>query len=232
MSVFPTADPARKLTVEYWSDPLCIWAYVAQPKLDRVLERWGDRLDVHYHIVPVFGSLPWRFREGSWKESGVEGRVASTARVAKQFGFDNISGEVWRDECPASSWAPGIAIKSVFALEERGDFAPGSGAAYQWALRRAFFEDNRNVARRSVQFEVAEAMGIDRAPIERFRDDGTGIALLWEDDQKRNESRIQGSPTYVFDGGLAQLFGNFKERVLQSTIGELLDDLEQGASSC
>jgi len=222
----------RRLSFEYWSDPLCIWAYVAQPRLDRILERYGDRLDVRYHVVPVFGSVPWRFREGSWKKSGVEGRVAATARVAAQFGYTNITGEVWRDNCPASSWAPGIAITSVFALEEQGELAEGSGAAYQWAIRRAFFEDNRNVARRSVQFEVAESLGIPRAPIERFRDDGSGIALLWEEDQLRNEMKIQGSPTYVFDGGRARLFGNFKERVLQSTIAELLEDLDSGGSAC
>lgn len=232
MSESTSTPNARRLSFEYWSDPLCIWAYVAQPKLDRILEQYGDRLDVRYHVVPVFGSVPWRFREGSWSTSGVEGRVAATARVAAQFGYTNITGEVWRDNCPASSWAPGIAIKSVFALEEQGTFEPGTGAAYQWAIRRAFFEDNRNVARRVVQFEVAEQLGITREPIERFRDDGTGIALLWEDDQRRNDARIQGSPTFLFDGGRARLFGNFKERVLQSTISELLEDLASGGSAC
>lgn len=226
-----TASP-RRLSFEYWSDPLCIWAYVAQPRLDRVLAHHGDSLDVRYHIVPVFGSLPWRFREGPWSAGGVAGRVAATARVAAQFGHDGITGAVWRDDCPASSWAPGIAIKSVFALEARGDAPEGSGAAYQWALRRAFFEDNRNVARRSVQFEVAEALSVSRSAIEALRDDGTGLALLWEDDQRRTETRIQGSPTYVFDGGRARLYGNFKERVLRSTIDELLDDLAGGASAC
>ena len=51
----------RRIAFSYWSDPLCIWAYVAQDKLDRTLREWGEKLDVSYRIVPVFGSLPWRF---------------------------------------------------------------------------------------------------------------------------------------------------------------------------
>jgi len=227
-----SSDQTRRLTFEYWSDPLCIWAYVAQPRLDAVLARYGNALDVRYHVVPVFGSVPWRFREGSWAKSGVGGRVAATQKVAARFGHDDITGACWRDDCPASSWAPGMAIKAVFELEDSGKLEPGRGAAYQWALRRAFFEDNRNIALRDVQLDVARAEGIETTPITRLLDDGTALALLWEDDNLRNDNRIQGSPTYVFDGGRARLYGNFNERVLQSTVAELLADLVGGASAC
>ena len=72
-----------RIVFEYWSDPLCVWAFVAQPKLDRILAESGEHLEVRHHVVPVFGSIPQRFREGSWADQGVEGRVAATRRVAR-----------------------------------------------------------------------------------------------------------------------------------------------------
>ncbi len=222
----------RRLTFEYWSDPLCIWAYVAQARLDALLACHGDALDIRYHVVPVFGSVPWRFREGGWAKGGVAGRVAATKAIAARFGHPHITGAAWKDDCPPSSWSPGMAIKAVFALEEQGVVAPGQGAAYQWALRRAFFEDNRNIALREVQLELVTALGIETDPFVGLLNDGTALALLCEDNQLRHASSIQGSPTYVFDGGRARLYGNFNERVLKSTVDALLTDLVGGASAC
>ncbi len=58
------------LPVTYWSDPLCIWAFVAQKKLDAIVSEFGDRVHIDYRVVPVFGSVGWRFREGPWKKPG------------------------------------------------------------------------------------------------------------------------------------------------------------------
>lgn len=45
-----------RMRFSYWSDPLCIWALVAQKKLDRVLAELGEHVHVEYRVVPVFGS--------------------------------------------------------------------------------------------------------------------------------------------------------------------------------
>ncbi len=136
------ASDDRRIAFTYWSDPLCIWAYVAQDKLDRVMGEWSEKLDVSYRVVPVFGSLPWRFGEGPWAAAGPEGRAEATRKVAEDFGFDNVSGEVWTADCPASSWAASAALKIVARLEEDGDIDEGSLAAYQWRMRERLFVDN------------------------------------------------------------------------------------------
>jgi hypothetical protein len=107
----------KKLAVSYFTDPLCVWALVAQAKLERLLSEMGAHVEVDYRIVPVFGSVPWRFEHGPWAKDGVEGRIASTRRIAEQAGRTDVSGECWR-VMPASSWAPSAAIKAVFALPE------------------------------------------------------------------------------------------------------------------
>ena len=218
-----------RLKFSYWSDPLCIWALVAQQKLDRVLDELGGQVRVDYRVVPVFGSVPWRFAQGPWAKDGVDGRVHATKKIAEQGGRTDVSGECWRRAMPASSWAPAAAIKSVFALEDRGEEA---GPTYQRALRERFFVGEANIALRRVQLEVAEELALPRAPIEQRLDDGSALAAVWEDHTEKERLRIQGSPTYVFDGGRAMLYGNFDYGILRSTVEELVRGAGPGGSAC
>lgn len=222
----------KRVAFSYWSDPLCIWAYVAQEKLDRILDELGESLSVDYRIVPVFGSVPWRFECGPWAADGVEGRVRKTREIAESHGQQDVSGACWRTDPPASSWAVGAAIKAVCLSEKAGELPSGAGARYQWAVRRAFFVDCENVARRSVQLALAEREQLDRASIEERLDDGAALAALWEDYAEKERLRIQGSPTYVFDGGRAMLYGNFPFGVLHATVDELVRGGGPGGSLC
>lgn len=220
---------SRRLAFTYWSDPLCVWALVAQEKLDRLLLELGEHLDVQHHVVPVFGSVTHRFTKGAWAKEGVEGRVAATRRIAEQHGRTDVSGECWRKAQPASSWAAASAIKAVFALEEIG---AASGPAYQTALRERFFVHEENIALRSVQLALAEQMRLPRAAIEGRLDDGSALAAVCEDAAEKDRLHLQGSPTYVFDGGRAMLYGNFAYGILHATVEELLRGLGPGGTSC
>jgi predicted DsbA family dithiol-disulfide isomerase len=218
----------QRLSFSYWSDPLCVWALAAQPKLDRILDELGPKLSVDYRIVPVFGSLAWRFAAGPWAKDGVDGRVAATRRIAEQSGRSDVSGECWRRALPASSWAPAAAIKAVFALDD-GHVV---GAAYQRALRERFFVDEKNIALRAVQLELAEELGLPRGAIEARLDDGSALAAVCEDHAEKERLHIQGSPTYAFDGGRAMLYGNFDFAILHSTVEELVRGIGPGRSAC
>ena len=221
-----------QLSFSHWTDPLCIWAFVAQDHLDRLLAELSSRLIVDSRVVPVFGSVPWRFAHGPWASGGVEGRVRITAEIAAAHGHSEVDGACWRNDCPNSSWAPGVAIKAVHALELAGGCVPGVTEHYQRTLRRRFFVDRKNIGRRTVQLETAEVLGIDRAGVEQHLDDGSALALLWEDYQEKERLKLQGSPTYVFDRGRAMLYGNFAYGVLHATVEELLRGLGPEGSAC
>lgn len=221
-----------KLSFSHWTDPLCIWAFVAQDQLDRLVTEYGARLAIDYRVVPVFGSIPWRFKSGPWATGGVEGRVHATEKIARTHGHPEVSGACWQNDCPESSWSPGAAIKAVTALEQAGQVPPGTAGRYQQTLRRFFFVDCKNVARRAVQLEAAEATGIAPAQLEARLDDGSALALLWEDYAEKERLKLQGSPTYVFDNGRAMLYGNFSFGVLHATVEELLRGLGPEGSAC
>ena len=221
-----------RIEFEYWSDPLCIWAFVAQSKLEHVLEQHGEHVAPRYHVVPVFGSIRERFATGSWSKAGPEGRAAATRRVAEQHGRNDVSGLCWLEDCPASSWPAGVAIKAVFAAEHAEEIDAGKGAVFQWRLRERFFVEDRNVARRDVQLELAEELEIPTAILEGRLDDGSALCALWEDHAKREATGLRGSPTFVFDGGRAMLYGNFSEAILTATVEELVKGLDVGGSDC
>lgn len=221
-----------KLHFEYWTDPMCIWALIAQPRLERLLAYFGDCVAVTHRVVPVFGSFPERFAPGGkWHAAGIEGRVATTARVAQERGVAGVSGVGWRLPL-SSSWAPSVAIKAVADLERTEGCAAGTCGLYTRRLREAFFVEDRNITQRAEQLAVAEALELPRAALERRLDDGSAMALLVEDADQRERKRIQGSPTYVFDGGRAMLFGDFDEDVLRATVQALLRAGEPGGSPC
>ncbi len=221
-----------RIEFEYWSDPLCIWAFVAQPKLEAVLERHGTFLKPRYRVVPVFGSVPQKFSTGSWSEAGPQGRAEATQRIAQQHGHDDVDGSCWLNDCPASSWACGAALAAVFSMVERETLGLSQGERFQWRMRERFFVDNKNVARRDVQLELAEECGVPVAALEQKLDEGAGLSALWEDHARRESLGLRGSPTFVFDGGRAMLYGNFSEAVLGATVEELVKGLVAGGSDC
>lgn len=228
-----TSDAATKtLRFQYWSDPLCIWAYVAQDKLDRILSEWSEHLDVEYRIVPVFGSVPERFASGSWSASGPEGRRDATARVARTHGHEGVSGAFWVDDAPASSWSSGAAAKAAFIMESAGEIETGLAAKYLLTLRQHAFRHNVNISRRAAQLAAADEAGVPRERLARMLDDGEALAALSVDAEERVSLGLRGSPTYVFDGGRAVLYGNFPFEILHATVAELLRGVGVGASHC
>ena len=58
-----------KIRISYFSDVLCVWAYIAQIRLDELKLNYGDKLDIQYHFIPLFGCTDKRIGEG-WKDKG------------------------------------------------------------------------------------------------------------------------------------------------------------------
>lgn len=220
------------VTALYFTDPLCIWAFLADDKLDRLAQDFGGALVLEHRMIPVFGSVPWRLTRGPWAKEGIPGRCEATRRVAAEHGHPEVSGEVWRSATPSSSWSAAAAVKAVFSAAQSGECDADAGARYLRAMRRRFFVDEQNVCARSVQLALAEEQRVAPASVERRLDDGSALALVWEDAALKDELKLTGSPTWVFDGGRAQLYGNVAYGVLRATLEELARGAVPGCSSC
>lgn len=220
------------LDFSYWSDPLCIWAFVGQARVDAIVRDYGESLTPRYRIVPVFGSIRQRFTSGAWSAAGPEGRMQATTRIAREFGHSDVSGQFWLDDPPSSSWAPGLAAAAVLELERRGESERGCTGRYLAELRRSLFVDNLNIAHREHQLACAESCDLARAPIEGLLDDGSAYARLWEEYTDTQSIGVRGSPTYEFDSGRELLYGNVQESIVRATVDALRTGRIAGRSDC
>ncbi len=215
--------PEGRPVVQHYSDVLCVWAYVANIRLERLIERYRGRVDFELRCCSVFPDAVGKIG-AAWEERG--GFAAYGAHVQKvvgQFDHVTVSPDVWSVTRPVSSSAPHIMIKAA-ELEERAGGAPAAGSArrFSWALRRAFFEQGRDISCWDVLFDVAGAVGFDAGALQEQLRSGAAAAALDRDIVAAQKAGISGSPTFYMNDGRQILYGNVGYRLLEANVEELL----------
>ncbi len=213
--------------VTYFSDVLCVWAYVSQARVDAVKEKFGDKVQIKHQFCSVFGDTTRKITS-AWNGKGeYEGFNAHLRQVAARFPHIEIHPEVWLKTRPPTSASAHLFMKAV----QRG--VSNSGVVRNqssknlfdqvlWAFRCAFFRDCRDIARWEVQCEIAEAFGADIGAIEQYVHNGTAFARLDADYYDADKMRIEGSPSFVLNEGRQKLYGNIGFRLIEANIQELL----------
>jgi predicted DsbA family dithiol-disulfide isomerase len=237
----PMQTAAPPIRIDYFSDLLCIWAYVSQIRLDELKQSYAASIDVDQHFIPVFGSTQRNVVEG-WKDKGgPSGYGTHVLEVARRFPHVEVHPEIWTRGIPPTSASAHLFLKSVQLLQRSGqlDAEPQSqrqsrsvfdGVA--WALRVAFFRDMENIAERTVQLAIAERHAIPMAALERQLDDGHAMAHLCADMHLQEQYKVRGSPTYVLNEGRQVLYGNLGYKVIAANVDELLRQPGEQASWC
>lgn len=223
------------LAVTYFSDLLCVWAYVAQPRLDELAEAHGAEVEITHRFVSVFGDALGKLGAG-WKDrGGFPAYAAHVAATVAKFPPSPLHPDVWTKIRPASSLSPHLMLKAVEAV-----VAPATGEAEEratlypaaiWALRRAFFADGVDISRRSVQEEILSGIGIEVDALRAVLDSGEAHARLAADYALAEKSRLEGSPTFVLNDGRQIFYGNVGFRILSANIRELLRTPSEGEAS-
>lgn len=214
--------------VSYFSDALCIWAYIAQARIDAVKEKFGDAVRLDHRFCSVFGNTAVKIPT-TWRDKGeYAGFNAHLRHVAQQFPHIELHPDIWLTTRPPTSTSAHLFMTAVqqWQHERNRDGADEPAASIfdklLWAFRCAFFRDGRDIARRDVQCQLAESMGVDTAAIERRIHDGTAFARLASDYQDADKMRIEGSPSFVLNEGRQKLYGNVGFRIIEANIQELL----------
>jgi predicted DsbA family dithiol-disulfide isomerase len=222
---------SERIKVAYFSDVLCVWAYVAQIKVDEMREQLGDKVEVHCHFIPVFGDTGEKIGQG-WKDrGGFAGYSRHVLETAQRFQHVQVHPDIWTKNVPPSSAGCHLALKALQRLCDQGVAARGSleryagrtlVEEYAWRLREAFFVRLRNVAERAVQLELAESLALPLDAMRKEIDDGTAFAALCSDWELQKRHSVQGSPTWVLNEGRQQLYGNVAYRIIEANLKELL----------
>jgi predicted DsbA family dithiol-disulfide isomerase len=225
----------RRVDVTWFSDVLCIWAYVGQVRLDETIRQFGPQVRVEQRCIAVFGSNARKIGEGWAARGGFEGYAKHVQEIGQRYDHVELHPEVWLRDVPAGSLAPHAFLKAA-ELVVGQEAAPVDGhpllIELSWRLRLAFFRDLRDIARLDVQLDVARELGLPLDAIRERLEDGTAAAALAEDHELAVSHGITGSPTYVLDGGRQTLYGNVGYRVIEANVTELLRNNDDKASWC
>lgn len=215
------------IEISHFSDVLCVWAYVGQIRVDELRQNYGQQLRFDYRFIPLFADTQQRIGEG-WKDRG--GFTAfnrHVLEVGEGFGHVSLHPELWLSHQPRSSCQAHLVIKAAQLLGRES-----AAEILSWAIRSAFFRDNKDISQMAVLMEIVEGLSLPVDEIERLIHDGSAMAALFEDIRQRDAHKVEGSPTFVLNQGRQKLYGNVGYRVIDANIQELLSRPHDCASWC
>ena len=221
-------EPIR---IFYFSDVLCIWAYIAQIRLDELKTTFQDKIEIEHHFVPVFGTARGKL-ENRWRDrGGLQGYSDHVHEVAQKFDYITVHSDIWTKVTPVSSTSCHLFLHAIQLLEANGLVEQVFEKAI-WAFREAFFTQLVDVSNRKAQFEIAENLGLPISAIEAQIDSGEAYAQLSKDFDLLKEHTVTVSPTLIFNEGRQRLNGNVGYRVIEANIRELLHNPPEEQSWC
>lgn len=224
-------EPIR---ISYFTDILCVWAYIAQIRLDELETNFQDKVAIDYHFVSVFGNAREKL-EKSWRDRGsLKGYSNHVQEVLQKFNHVNVHPDIWTDVIPPSSMSAHLFLHAIQLLEMQ-DIVPKSDRMFEkaiWTFRERFFTERANISDRKVQFEIAEMLELSIAAIQAQIDSGEAYAQLAKDFDLVKEHTVSVSPTLIFNEGRQRLNGNVGYRVIEANIRELLHNPAGEQSWC
>lgn len=217
----------KPLVIDYYTDILCVWAWIAQRRIDELNKTFGDRIELHYFYVDIFGDVKSKMN-AQWKQrGGYTGFAEHVEKSAAEFEDAHVNTKIWRDVKPATSANAHLILKAVELAHDKK-----KSVNLALKLREAFFVDALDIGSFDVLKALLNEYAIDLQAINTIINDGSAIAALMGDYQKSKQQGIKGSPSYVLDGGRQTLYGNVGYRVLYANIDELLKNPSDEASWC
>ena len=228
----------KPVEIAYFSDVLCVWAYVSQIRLDELQAELAANINISYRFISVFGCTASRIG-AKWEDrGGFDGYARHVAEVGDLFPHVKINPAAWTRCRPRSSASCHLFLKALQTLEE-GDLLtavePEGRTPFEefaWLARRAFFEDARDIGNLDTLYDLAREMDLPTEAIADSINSGAAMAALCRDLDDKDLYRIEGSPTYLLNNGRQKLYGNVGYRIIEANIRELLENPEGQASWC
>ncbi|MBU2869405.1 DsbA family protein [Colwellia sp. E2M01] len=217
----------KPLVIDYYSDVLCVWAWIAQRRIDELNEKLGDKIEFRYHYVDIFGDASHKI-PNQWRDKdGFLGFAKHVQESSAPYVDAPTNSELWKTVQPKSSANPHLVLKGIA-------ITLGENISAEMALlfRQAFFIEAKDISQLNVLFALIESAGHNVAAVKEALNDGSAIGALMADYQQAKLLIIKGSPTYIIDNGRQVLYGNVGYRVLFANIEEQLKSPTNEASWC
>lgn len=222
-----TAQETPAIHIDYYTDVLCVWAWIAQARLEEVERQWGSQVSVRHRYVDVFGDAHGKISRQWGERGGFEGFAEHVLASAARFEHCRVNPDIWARVCPRSSLQAHLVLKAVETIHGQPTVAD-----LALRIRNAFFGEALDISDLEQLLALAQDISVDVDALRRALRDGSAAAALSADLRQAAEQGIKGSPTWVLNEGRQLLYGNVGYRILAANIEELLRHPGTEASWC
>jgi predicted DsbA family dithiol-disulfide isomerase len=215
------------IQIDYYSDVLCIWAWIAQPRLEELHKQWGEQIKVHHRYVDIFGDARSKIPMQWGEVDGYEKFHTHVAQAGAAYDHTDIHPDIWTKVRPSSSLTAHLVLKAIGIVG--GDEPVDTMSAL---IRQQFFTEAADIGNLDVLLNMSSEVGIQHSEIRSVVQDGRAMAALSADLRSVKDNSIKGSPSWVLNNGRQILYGNVGYRILNSNVEELINNPADEASWC
>ena len=220
-------DSHSPIVIDYYSDILCVWAWIAQPRLEELHRQWGQQIVVRHRYVDIFGDARIKIPKQWGETDGWDKFHAHLEKSVAPFEQMSVHPDIWTQIRPRSSMTAHLVLKATAIVA--GEDALERIAK---AVREQFFSEGRDIGQIDELLEIAGELNIDITSLKQALDNGSAMAALSQDLRSASDVGVKGSPTWVINEGRQLLYGNVGYRILNANIEELLNNPANEASWC
>lgn len=218
---------SKTLVIDYYTDVLCVWAWISQVRIDELKRKWGDQIELRYHYLNIFADTQERIGEGWREKGGFSGFGQHVIESAAPYPDAIVNPSIWQSVQPKTSMNAHLLLKAL-EIQDGADAA----ARYSVTLRKQFFVENRDIGDMNVLLSLASECGFNTDLIQALMTNGQAAAALAHDYQSAQQLQVKGSPSVIMNNGRQTLYGNVGYRVLDANISEYLKSNDDNASWC
>jgi predicted DsbA family dithiol-disulfide isomerase len=220
---------ASVITIDYFSDALCVWAYGGQVRLDELEQEFAGEILVRQRFMPLFADTRTRIGEGWTDKGGFDGFGRHMQEVCAQWEHTRLHPGVWTDCRPTSCTTAHVFLKAASLClglgQAGGGPDPETRSVFDQLVKQTraeFFERAKDVSSLHILLELLRPTGILVDSVMEMIENGEAYAALHRDEQLAKTYGVLGSPTYVFNEGRQLLYGNVGYRIIASNLRELM----------
>lgn len=214
-----------QLSLTCYSDVLCIWAHIAQARIDEVARKFPEQVRIEHQFCTIFGDTAHKIETGWHDRGGYEGFGQHVLESAQAYPHIKIHPNIWKQCRPLSSTPAHLFLKAV----QRVDSLLCEQVLKD--IRSAFFEHCRDIAEHAVLHDIVRQAGLSVNNVQAVIDSGLAYADLEADRRMQGQLLVQGSPTFILNEGRQKLYGNVGYSVIEANIKELIRTPNAGAAS-
>lgn len=215
------------ILIDYYTDVLCVWAWIAQPRLEELHRQWGDQIKIHHRYVDIFGDARSKIPAQWGKDDGYQKFHDHILHSAQPYEHCCIHPDIWTRVRPNSSITAHLVLKAIAIVADESQVDTMSRQ-----MREQFFTRAVDIGNLEILLNMSVDIGVSRKDLLSVLQDGQAMAALSADLRSAGDNSIKGSPSWVLNNGRQILYGNVGYRILGSNIEELINNPVDEASWC